>query len=70
MSAKPESHVVYASHLNQARWLGQHGGRHPVLLDVVEAAAVHLPQLAADAVLAMSSIVLRRRADDWSSSTK
>ena len=41
---------MYASHLNQAMCSGSAGGRDLVLLHVVEAAAVDLPQLAADAV--------------------
>ena len=44
---------MYASHLNQARWSGSSGRRDLVLLHVVEAAAVHLPELAADAGLAV-----------------
>ena len=48
-SAKPESQVVYASHLNQCSGSGRRCGRDAELLDAVEAAAVHLPRLAADA---------------------
>ena len=52
-SVKPESHVQYASHLNQCSGSGSRGGRDAVLLDAVEAAAVDLPHLAADAALAI-----------------
>ena len=43
---------MYASHLNQARWSGSRRRDH-VLLHAVEAAAVHLPELAADAGVAV-----------------
>ena len=51
ISAKPDSQVVYASHLNHASWLGRVARGHLVLLDVVEAAAVDRPQLSGHARL-------------------
>ena len=42
---------MYASHLNQCEGLGHLGGREPVLLRVVEPAAVDAPELAGHACL-------------------
>ena len=39
---------MYASHLNHATWSGSRARSDDVLLHLVEAAAVHLPELAAD----------------------
>ena len=51
-SAKPLSHVVYASHLYQCSGSGIDSRRDAELLDAVEAAAVDLPRLAGDALVA------------------
>ena len=52
-SAKPDSHVQYASHLYQCSGFGKPRRRDLELVDPVEAAAVDLPRLAADALVAV-----------------
>ena len=52
---------MYASHLNQARWSGSSCGATRYFCDVVEAAAVHLPELAADAGLAVATSFGKRQ---------
>ena len=56
---------MYASHLNQCSGSGSVARRDAVLLDAVEAAAVDLPRLAADARLARRAVLGGRR---WLSS--
>ena len=55
----PESHVVYASHLNQWSGSGSAPGRDFVLLRVVEAAAVNGPELPGHALVGVVTALRR-----------